>query len=198
MKRIVTCFSCLFGYINWFMAFLFSDTNAHLRKEGVFEYCKVKHDADGTRSFTFLFRRYNFCQVPNTKTSIGTENTEKDATAQGEEDDAVKKPEEDQNQNNKSSLCGAFIPGSWPMAETLGQLSQLGNNKVGLSDEDVKDRYRVVGPNTIEMIKPTFLRALRQEFAKPFYTYQLFLIWTWFPVSSNHLAMSFRGSVSHE
>jgi hypothetical protein len=166
VKRLQTWFAAVFGCINSFMAFLFSDTDWHLRKQGVFEYCKVKRDADGTRSFNFVFRRYNFCNIPNAKPVGPLECAEETASAEEHSEqrppqtDSVEENKEHENRKKSStntSSGGVFIPGSWPMAETLSELLQLGNNQVGLTDKDIKDRYRAVGLNTIEMIKPTYL-----------------------------------------
>jgi manganese-transporting P-type ATPase len=129
-----------------------------------------------------------FARIFKPKASSGTESTDEYATAekydelqQAEID--LQDVEEDINERNESSNGdGVFIPGAWPTAETLVQLSQLGNNKVGLTDKDVKDRYRAVGMNTIEMTKPSFIKQLGLEFSRPFYTYQMFLIWSWFPL----------------
>lgn len=48
----------------------------------------------------------------------------------------------------------------------------------GLSTSEVKENRQIVGDNHIPMRKPKFLRTLRKEMSKPFYTYQLFMIWS--------------------
>jgi len=154
------------------MAFIFSDVDAHLRHEGVFEYCKVNVEKEegevereeveedeharnmwqggkgGVRSFIFLLRRYNL-------------DLEKEV----------------------------YSPGSWTVGETLGEIASKGDNKVGLTSSEVKDLYRVVARNRIVMDKPSYLRSVRKEFIKPFYLYQVFLVWTWFPLYYYYMAM---------
>ena len=141
-----TAFEMFLSSINSFMAFIFSDTGAHMRKEGIFQYCRVQQDNDGTRSFIFLLRRYNLND-------------------------------------------GVFTPGWWSVGEKLGELVAKGDSKTGLTKVEVEDRYRAVGPNEIKMEKPSFFKCLHAEFSKPFYVYQLFLVWTWFPLYYYYMAM---------
>jgi hypothetical protein len=138
--------------VNTAMAFLFSDLDAHLRKEGVYKYCKVKTDDDGTRSFIFLLRRYNLVtgnQNHSGKLSITEEIEEEQGTAQ----DLGAVPNSDK----------FFSPGVWTVGETLGELVMKRETKVGLTAKDVEDRYHVVGRNTIEMDRPSFFRCVGEE-----------------------------------
>ena len=126
-----------FGYVRIFMAFVFSDRDCfHLSEDSIYQICRVQHDAEGTRFFVFLFRRYNF-----------------------------------------DAKTGLFAPGRWVVGESLQDLQAAADTDVGLSRKDVEERYRVVGLNSIEMEKPWYLRVVRREFSRPFYTYQLFMIW---------------------
>jgi P-type E1-E2 ATPase len=45
-----------------------------------------------------------------------------------------------------------------------------------------------VGPNTIDIKKPFILSTILREFSKPFYTYQLFMLWAWYPFYYYHMA----------
>jgi hypothetical protein len=71
-----------------------------------------------------------------------------------------------------------FVAGKFEVGETVEDLQNAGSSDVGLSVHDVKHRLRLVGPNTIEMPKPNFFTVLTEEFSKPFYTYQLFMIFS--------------------
>jgi hypothetical protein len=79
---------------------------------------------------------------------------------------------------NFDDETGLFKPGRWVVGEFLQDLQAAADTDMGLSIQDVQARYRVVGLNTIEMEKPSYLSAVRREFSKPFYTYQLFMIWS--------------------
>lgn len=52
----------------------------------------------------------------------------------------------------------------------------------GLTTQQVEKRLATIGRNVIHMKKPTVFNCLIEEFSKPFYIYQLFMIWTWFPL----------------
>ena len=58
----------------------------------------------------------------------------------------------------------------------------------GLSSEEVDSRINQVGPNSLDMKRPHFIGVLGQELVKPFYTYQLFMIWSWFPLYYYYMA----------
>lgn len=49
----------------------------------------------------------------------------------------------------------------------------------GLSHEEASIRRGIVGPNVLDLKKPTILMSIANEFSKPFYLYQNFLVWTW-------------------
>lgn len=79
-----------------------------------------------------------------------------------------------------------FEPGSIDIGTTLGDFSDA---KQGLETSQVFVRRRLVGPNTIDIKKPFFLRTMIQEFSKPFYTYQLYMVWAWFPFNYYFMAI---------
>ena len=74
---------------------------------------------------------------------------------------------------------GKFVPGSLSIGQSLGDVLDQSD---GLSAELVSRNRAIVGYNTIEMKTPNIFRTIFNEFAKPFYTYQLFMVWTWFPL----------------
>lgn len=86
---------------------------------------------------------------------------------------------------NYDSRDERFLPGRWDDTLTLSQLVE----EKGLSTAEVQRRLRVVGPNKIESTVPTSLQCLIDEFSKPFYTYQMFILWTWVPLNYFFLAM---------
>jgi hypothetical protein len=79
-----------------------------------------------------------------------------------------------------------FEPGNFTVGTTLGDFIAAKN---GLSTPEVSNVRRHVGPNTIDIKKPFILRSIMQEFSKPFYTYQLFMIWAWFPFNYYFMAI---------
>jgi hypothetical protein len=61
---------------------------------------------------------------------------------------------------------------------TIGDLlSQIG----GLQLDEVIQRQSLVGPNVISLPKPTLLGSIKNEFGKPYYLYQNFILWSWAP-----------------
>ena len=74
---------------------------------------------------------------------------------------------------------GAFVPGDWVVGSTLGDFIALKN---GLYDSDVQKRLSVVGPNSIRIKKPSFLKSILRQFSSKFYNYQFFIIWAWVPL----------------
>jgi len=79
---------------------------------------------------------------------------------------------------NYDSASGLFVPGRWVVGKTVEELLAAADTNTGLSLQDVEERRRMVGHNSIEMENPVFLKVLLREFSKPFYTYQLFMIWS--------------------
>lgn len=82
-------------------------------------------------------------------------------------------------------LHGSFTPGAWHVAENLEDFSGC----KGLTTQEVHQRYREVGRNVIDMEEPTVMRVIKEEFVKPFYTYQMFMIWSWFPMDYFYMAL---------
>jgi hypothetical protein len=84
-----------------------------------------------------------------------------------------------------------FAPGVWHAATTIGDFDKM---RTGLAANEVEKRRRVVGPNSIEMKPPSLLRSISEEFTKPFYTYQNYMVWTWLPLWYYYMAV-IHGSV---
>lgn len=82
-----------------------------------------------------------------------------------------------------------FVLAVYSVGSTLGDIL---NGLEGLSAAAVDERLKKVGPNAFDMTKPYFLVVLGQEVTKPFYTYQLFMIWSWFPIYYYYMASKFR------
>lgn len=81
---------------------------------------------------------------------------------------------------NYNSETETFENGCLKVVQNIGDVLDADE---GLSSTEVERRLRIVGPNVIEMQKPWLLGCILSEFAKPFYVYQLFMLWTWIPLS---------------
>jgi hypothetical protein len=81
------------------------------------------------------------------------------------------------------SETNRFVLGCWNVTEdtTIGQWMDKDFLHRGISDDEAIKRFGFVGPNILDLKKPTILRSIISEFAKPFYLYQNFMVWTWFP-----------------
>jgi hypothetical protein len=66
------------------------------------------------------------------------------------------------------------------MPDTVGGL--LASEK-GLLSSTATARLELVGPNVIAVPEPDALAMISTEFNKGFYTYQVFMSWTWFNFS---------------
>lgn len=140
-------------YINYVMAFIYSDVDAHgftASKDGIYQYCQVRSNSAGGRYFVFLFRRYNLNDVESSEEVL------------------------------------VFIPGVLNVGMMISDISAAA---VGLSVAEVEKRHNVVGQNIIEMQKPYFYKTAIKEFSKPFYTYQSFMVWSWFPLWYYYMAI---------
>ena len=90
---------------------------------------------------------------------------------------------------NYSAEADGFVPGTLVVLDTLEHLPVE-----GLSSELAEERLHVVGPNVIEMKRPSFLSSFSNEFSRPFYTYQLYMLWTWMPLDYYYMGIV-HGSV---
>jgi len=78
---------------------------------------------------------------------------------------------------NFDADSGMYVPGRKELGTTIGDYLELKN---GLDSSSVREARAVVGPNRIDMKRPTFIGSLVSEFNRIFYTYQLYITWTWF------------------
>jgi hypothetical protein len=71
-----------------------------------------------------------------------------------------------------------FVPGQASVGTTLEDICGGVSAKAGLSSGAVADRRRVVGPNLVDMGKPSVVGTLWRQVSQPFYTWQMFFVWT--------------------
>jgi magnesium-transporting ATPase (P-type) len=93
------------------------------------------------------------------------------------------------NSGNNASGNGngsTYVPAEWKCNKTLADFAK---SEAGLTEEQVRDRRGIVGPNSIEMKAPSFARTLRQEFTSTFYLYQNFIMWSWMPLYYYYMAI---------
>jgi hypothetical protein len=74
-----------------------------------------------------------------------------------------------------------FIPGFMDVTQdkSIGSWLDTSYLHQGLSHEEAARRLGVVGPNVLDLKKPTILSSILNEFSKLFYLYQTFMVWTW-------------------
>jgi hypothetical protein len=161
LKRFL---ATMFGAMDGCMAFLFS-AESHGKMQGSYQYCRVQVDDYGSRHFFFNFRRYNLDEETGVYVPGGTSTSQH-------------KPTLCLNLVILMPLTAFLFLLVWEVGATIGDLHSL---RDGLSTDDVSNRMRVVGPNTIRMRRPNVFRTIFNEFSKPFYTYQFFMVWVWFP-----------------
>jgi len=88
-----------------------------------------------------------------------------------------------------------FVPGSLNKFNYIKDIVKADSTK-GLSTSQVIEHRGAVGDNQISMKKPFFLRSLKNEISKPFYTYQIFMIWSWFPMWYYYMAFTWSILIS--
>lgn len=86
-----------------------------------------------------------------------------------------------------------FIPGVVTVGKTLGHFRDA---VPGLSSEEVNRRRAIIGPNSLRFKRPNFFVCLFDEFCKPFYTYQCFMVWSWFPFYYYYMALVQTGVIT--
>jgi cation-transporting ATPase 13A3/4/5 len=84
-----------------------------------------------------------------------------------------------------------FIPGRLDITEgaTIGNWLNKDTLHKGLTSNEATQRLGVVGPNILDLKKPTVLGCIIREFSKPFYLYQNFMVWTWAPYWYYYMAI---------
>jgi magnesium-transporting ATPase (P-type) len=74
-----------------------------------------------------------------------------------------------------------FIPGCWNAKTNIGTWLNKSYMYCGLTTHEADRRLGIVGPNVLDLKKPTLFGSIKNEFSKPFYLYQNFMVWTWGP-----------------
>ena len=87
---------------------------------------------------------------------------------------------------NYDPMEGVFVPGKCNIGTTIGDFYDA---RDGLTSAEVERRRALIGPNTIRMKKPNIIRTIYHEFSGTFYTYQTFIIWTWYPLWYYYMAL---------
>ena len=74
-----------------------------------------------------------------------------------------------------------YIPGCCSVTQdtTIGQWLDKSYLHNGLTSDESSKRLGIVGPNVLDLKKPTLFGSIKNEFSKPFYLYQNFMVWTW-------------------
>jgi hypothetical protein len=74
-----------------------------------------------------------------------------------------------------------FIPGFFDVNRDTAYGGWLDKSYLhqGLTQEEAVKRLGIVGPNVLDLKKPTLISAISAEFSKTFYLYQTFMIWIW-------------------
>ena len=160
------------GFAN-VMSVLFSDVDRFHIRGGVLEYCPVNQHA-----------------------SQDNDDTRKD---NGEHNDGSEDGSDSNSRYisflfrryNYVAKTEGFEPARWDLGERLGEIAFADPEriKVGLRKQDVQRRQQAVGYNSIEMKKPTLQGSIGKELTRPFYTYQLFMIWSWMPQYYYYMAL---------
>jgi len=83
---------------------------------------------------------------------------------------------------------GAFVPLPPDVPITIPELVAKGLGE-GIAPAHVARIRSRVGSNTIDVARPEIFATLVEEFTKPFYTYQMFMAWTWFNFSYWHMGV---------
>jgi hypothetical protein len=71
-----------------------------------------------------------------------------------------------------------FVPGLISVGTTLDEIASSVDVQVGLSESAIADRRHVVGLNLVDMGKPSVLKTMWRQVSQPFYTWQMFFVWT--------------------
>jgi len=84
-----------------------------------------------------------------------------------------------------------FVAGSWDVVENATIRDWLDKSHLhqGLSNDEAVVRRGVVGPNVLELQKPTVMGSMFAEFSKSFYIYQTYMIWTFAPLDYYYMAI---------
>ncbi len=87
---------------------------------------------------------------------------------------------------NFDNATQTFVEGKFDAITTINDVV---GSKAGLTLGEVHKRLRIVGPNSIEMKRPSLWGSVVKEFGQPFYTYQHYILYTWVPLWYFYLAI---------
>ena len=83
----------------------------------------------------------------------------------------------------------AFVPGVAIAGKTIGDLRATVEGLTTSSVDEVALRRSKVGENSVPLSKPSLLGSIVETFSHPFYVYQNFMVWTWFPFYYYYMAI---------
>ena len=169
--------------INRFMSLIFPgevrDGVIRKSRNEVVQYCRVHttitrcmesalgstiDDDENHRYFVFLYRRYNFDRdkqlfIPG-EYSIGRTFSEMLNNHRTHKIPGDSTDNDHNSKNHDNDYNGRFVVGA-------------------LSQKQVLERRKLIGPNQIDMKQPTLYGMFREEISKPFYLYQFQILWIW-------------------
>ena len=92
-----------------------------------------------------------------------------------------------------------FVAGDWNVTEnaTIGKWLDKAYLHQGISNDEAVVRRGIVGPNVLDLKKPTLVGSIFAEFSKTFYIYQTFLVWTWGKYSTLLIQMILASLYAH-
>jgi hypothetical protein len=156
--------------VDSYMTLLFADP--HCRPDcsnGIFQFCPVMRNDDQSQYIIFMLRRYNFDQIKGVylPAFFGMPSTIHELVASS---GVVV-------MSKTEKALHDIIEGDYLEQPLESPHLYLGTK--GLSTLEVEARYRAVGKNVMQMDPPFLLGTFVDEIAKPFYLYQIYVIWFW-------------------
>ncbi len=153
----------LTGFFTTVLSFLFSDASQRGKGSSTsVTFCRVRIDKKtGTRYFYFRFRRFVY-DAASYKFMYGSWDVQEGQPIAGG--------------SNGSYYGEDAQPGR---SVTIGEWLDSSYLHQGLCNDEAVKRRGIVGPNVLELKKPTVIGSIYNEFSKPFYLYQTFMVWTW-------------------
>ena len=166
------------GFARQYFTLVFADPYCRPdQTNAIFQYCPVMENEDGSRYLVFVFRRYIFNELRGIFLAgvwpIGT--TLQELCPRG-----INAMDEIEVSFHRIMFQGVTDENEAAPEQAKPKMPPKYNlTSNGLSTEDYKERYRVVGPNVMEMEKQNLLKMTLEEIAKPFYIYQIYIVWIW-------------------
>jgi hypothetical protein len=183
--RIKPAATVLTAIFRGYFTLVFANPNTHPdASKGIYTICPVQHNEDGSRYLIFFFRRYNFQKLSQTfepgfwkmgKTfkqmcpSVVRMSVVDQAQAALERICADTSTDLDStDSSNGPTPMGVFTTDGKPLVSAKG-----------LSSSQVQERLGAVGYNVMDVPAPNYVKLLSEEIAKPFYVYQIYIVWIW-------------------